>query len=49
MLSQLGDVLAGRFKDQAVCECRRCGLSVEPTTEVCPGCDCESIIRYEFE
>jgi uncharacterized OB-fold protein len=31
-----------------VCECRRCGTSVDPTVVVCPECGERDVVRYEI-
>jgi len=45
------DRLLGAEKgaDQSVvCECRRCGTSVEPTVVICPECGAREVVRYEI-
>ena len=31
-----------------VCECRRCGTTVDPEVDRCPACDAAKIARYEL-
>jgi len=43
--------LRERASDRAttvVCECRRCGMSLDSETEQCPHCDQTGVVCYEF-
>jgi uncharacterized OB-fold protein len=33
---------------KVVVECRNCGTTVEPGTEVCPDCETCDFVRYEI-
>ena len=33
---------------EVVCECRRCGTTVDPRVDRCPACDAAEIARYEL-
>jgi len=39
---------ADESANSVVCECRRCGTSVEPTIVVCPECGARDVVRYEI-
>lgn len=38
----------GRRRPETVCECRRCGTTVETTEEECPVCDSAEIATYQI-
>jgi rubrerythrin len=40
--------LARRGRKQTIYECRRCGTSVDHTTDRCPVCGCAEIARYDL-
>ncbi|ACM58834.1 conserved hypothetical protein (plasmid) [Halorubrum lacusprofundi ATCC 49239] len=41
--------LFGSTHGEVLFECRRCGSTVEPGTNVCPSCEQRSVARYEME
>lgn len=48
-MSLFASLVTRAASEAVVSECRRCGTSVEPGTDVCATCGSEDIVRYTID